>query len=164
MKEILLTQNQVALIDDDDYERVNQYKWCVQRTKGASYAVRKVVSGGRQEHILMHRFILGVSERKICIDHINFNGLDNRKENIRACSYSQNIQHKHARKNKKHSKYKGVTYQNGHYGVYIDTGEKRIQLFGIGGEIEAARIYNELAIKYFGEYAHLNEIPQEVSV
>ena len=90
MREIQLTQGQIAIIDDEDYEYISGTKWyawwnpCTRsfyaRTNNKNYC-----------SIYMHRVVLKVFGRKRLVDHINMNTLDNRKENLRICSQSMNM-------------------------------------------------------------------------
>lgn len=94
MREIPLTQGKVALIDDEDYEELSQYKWTAHhRAKNTWYAVRYVgkrVDGKRVGvHIQMHRVITNCPDGLV-VDHINHNGLDNRKENLRTVTAAVN--------------------------------------------------------------------------
>lgn len=107
-KEIPLTQGKVALVDDEDYARVNSYKWHTQLYRGGCYAVRQIKTAPVQQ-IYMHRFIMD-APNGLEIDHKNGNGLDNRRSNLRICTESDN------RKNRK------LNYNNvsGYKGVYWD--------------------------------------------
>lgn len=88
MKEIKLRNGQVCLVDDEDFERVNQYKWGVDK-KG--YARRTQKINRKSIGCQMHRFIMRVDGKKVpIVDHINRNVLDNRKENLRFCTANQN--------------------------------------------------------------------------
>lgn len=90
MKEIPLTNGPVALVDDEDYERVTAFNWCAMTTRtGHTYAHRSTWDGSRVRTILMHRFILGAPRHKQ-VDHFNGRGLDNRRENLRLASRSEN--------------------------------------------------------------------------
>lgn len=106
----------------------------------------------------MHRFIMNAQKGQI-IDHINGNGLDNRKENLRFCTHRQNAYNLITGTNKT-SKYKGVHLlkNNGLWCVQIKIPNKRIRLGNFEREDDAALAYNEAAIKYFGEFACLNKI------
>jgi hypothetical protein len=98
MKEIKLTQGKVALVDDEDFEYLNQFKWCVNKSRNTYYAQRLSRRYIRNEkikrdNISMHRFIMK-PPRNMQIDHINRDGLDNRKENLRIVTNRENCQNK----------------------------------------------------------------------
>ena len=87
MKQIKLTKGFEAIIDNEDFKKVNQYKWTVKiGYSGIKYAFR---TDKNNKTIYLHRFILDVP-KKVIIDHINRNGLDNRKTNLRLSNYQQN--------------------------------------------------------------------------
>jgi hypothetical protein len=98
MKEIKLTQGKVAMVDDEDFEFLNQWKWNAHKChnwKGDNYySERGIHQRGRKPEIIiisMHRLIMGVERNdKRKVDHINHNTLDNRKENLRVCTNQQN--------------------------------------------------------------------------
>lgn len=101
MKEIILTQGKVALIDDEDYDELNKYKWFAHASRNTFYASRNSDRNDSEDHkqhtIKMHRVIMNPpSDMKI--DHINGNGLDNRRENLRIVTNRQNCQNKHVQK------------------------------------------------------------------
>ena len=107
----------------------------------------------------LHRLILGVEDSKIQVDHINNNPLDNRKENLRLASHSQNQRNKNkTRKNK--TGYKGVEYvpkvnKSNPYKMKIQKNGKVIQKYFSTAE-KAALAYDKAARELFGEYANLN--------
>lgn len=86
MKEIQLTQGKVALIDDEDYELISKFKWCTNKI-GSTFYAATCLPDGRVFH--MHSLML-LREHKQDIDHINRNGLDNRRSNLRLVSRSDN--------------------------------------------------------------------------
>lgn len=92
MKEIPLTKGLVTIIDDEDFERVNKYKWhlLLRNTRRTSYATRSSEVGGTKKTVYLHRFILNASNG-LQVDHINGNGLDNRKSNLRLVTHSENL-------------------------------------------------------------------------
>jgi len=110
----------------------------------------------------MHRFIINVPKGK-CVDHINNNKLDNRKSNLRICTDAENSRNK-GKQRLKHStsKFKGVSYKTGH-GWYpvLWINNKAISRGHYDTEIEAAFVYNQLAIEYHGEFAKLNKFTSE---
>jgi len=89
-RRIPLTQGKFAIVDAEDYERIAGYKWFAARFERGFYALRTGKDNkGRQRNVRMHREILGEPKGKI-IDHINHNGLDNRRANIRVVTRQQN--------------------------------------------------------------------------
>lgn len=149
MKEIKLTQGKVALVDDEDYEKLLKYKWYAHNNNGRFY----VIGTGK---IKMHRKILNPPD-DMYIDHIDHNGLNNQKSNLRLCNKSQNNQNLVSKR-----KYKGVYYRGNRIGYQSTIGYKGEQhyLGCFKSEIDAAKAYNDAAIKYFGDFANLNIIPE----
>jgi hypothetical protein len=152
MKEILLKRGLVALVDDEDYEYLNQWKWSVVKTyNGNAYAFRRVkIADYRYKAIMMHNVILNTPVGLLC-DHKDRNGLNNQRNNLRLCNRSQNM----ANRCKWGSqKYKGVVLRKGLFEVRVAK-----QLVGVyADEKSAALKYNEEALKKFGEFAVLNII------
>ena len=158
MKKIPLTQGKYALVDNEDFHRLSGHKW-VYNSRG--YAVREVrlkewrvssESGRLYETLLMHRVILN-PPAGMDIDHINHNGLDNRKGNMRICTRSQNLWNK--RKARK-SKYKGVHRASGKFYASIMRDGKVYYLGTYATGKEAALAYDNKALELFGEYANPN--------
>ena len=161
IKEIPLTQGKIAVVDDDDYEWLSQWKWCVTKVnKGKSdlyYAIRATKKeDGKQTTILMHRAILGLSFGESGVDHIDGNSLNNTKANLRLSTQSQNIAN--GRKRSGSSQYKGVNWQKipqkWRAGIRLQYKSYHLGLFA--NEIEAAYAYDVKAKEFFGEYANLN--------
>lgn len=154
MKEIKLTQGKVALVDDEDYERLNQFKWCAVFDRNTFYAVRaKKRSEGKDRMIKMHWDILGLKG----VDHIDHNGLNCQKSNLRKCTHQQNMMNRTANKNST-SKYKGVSFVSSRnkWLASISTHGKAINLGRHDNEKDAALAYDKKAIELFGEFAYLN--------
>jgi len=107
---ILLTQNQVALIDLEDYPRISIHKWCVIKVgQHAKYFYALRNKNGK--NVLLHREILNLPKGRIpLVDHINGNGLDNRKSNLRVCSNQENSCNQAKRIGKTTSRFKGVCW------------------------------------------------------
>ena len=150
MKKIPLTQNNYAVVDNEDFEELSKYKWKLLKTKTQFYALQ---SGPRGKRLLMHRILLKVPKGKV-VDHINGNGLDNRRSNLRICTQSQNMQNSGLRKNNT-SGFKGVCLdkRRGKWIARIRIGNKRITTKQFDSPELAHKAYCELSEKYHKEYA-----------
>ena len=154
MKKIKLTQGKFALVDDKDFEKVNQYKWHASKSYNTFYAIRKKDG----ETIRMHRVIMGFVKGDLRqVDHINSNGLDNRRSNLRECSNQQNQFNMKARIGCS-SKYKGVSWAKGRnkWLAQIQVDDKDFHLGYFKREIDAAKAYDKKATELCGEFARLN--------
>ncbi len=99
-KEILLSKGLVALVDDEDYERLQQHKWYAQAAPHGFYARRFVYQDSSARMVAMHREILGLSSSDPReVDHINHDTLDNRKQNLRAVTPQENALNKSVYRN-----------------------------------------------------------------
>ncbi len=159
MKQIPLTQGQVALVNDVDYKYLNQWKWCYNQ----GYVVRNSrKSKTKRTIILMHRIIaerMSLNIKGKDIDHIDMNTLNNRRSNIRIATRSQNQSNRNKQQNNT-SGYKGVGWkkQINKWQAYIAINRHQFHLGYFTSKIQAAKAYNEAAIKYFGPFAKLNEV------
>jgi hypothetical protein len=161
-----LSQNKFAIVDADDYDRLNQYKWCLSKTPHTNYAMRRTkgkrAKGRRAKRktIMMHRVITNTPPHLV-VDHINHNGLDNRKQNLRLCTRAENSRNRRPfRLNG--SRYKGVSWdkQRKLFLAAIRCKGKYYNLGRFKSEIAAAKAYDKKAKELFGEFAFLN-FPQE---
>lgn len=156
MKEILLTQGFVTLVDDIDFEWLSQWNWWVYNRKKdrTQYAIRHLWRNGIKTSTTMHQEILKPPEGMVS-DHINGSGLDNRRENLRICTPSHNCMNRKPQKGT--SVYKGVSIRDdGRWRARIKTGGKIYHLGIFVSEIEAAIVYDNAAKEIFGEFARLN--------
>jgi hypothetical protein len=152
MKEIQLTKGKVALVDDEYYEWLNQWKW---NYLLGGYAVRhtsRITSDHRI--VYMHRVILNTPEG-MYTDHINHNKLDNRRCNLRICTKSQNSVNSKINKSNK-SGYKGVYWFKRYrkWGAFITLQYKHIHLGYYNNRIEAANARREKSLELFGEFTN----------
>jgi HNH endonuclease len=153
---IPLTKGKFAIVDASDYERLSRYKWCASSTGAQTYAYRHYQ--GRT--ISMHRFLMNPPKGMV-VDHIDGNGLNNRRSNLRVCTCQQNAYNR--RPKGKSSRYKGVWWDkhNKQWIVVVRRGDLHIHLGRFDDEAEAARAYDRKAFELFGEYAYLN-FPAEI--
>jgi hypothetical protein len=155
---IPLTMGQFAIVDADIFEILDTYNWAAQYSKSSDtfYAYRFVGNESRR-YISMHREIMGVSDAELVIDHINHNGLDNRKVNLRVCTNTENLMNRRPNKNTT-SKYVGVSFckKGQKWLARIKVDSKAINLGYYKTEIEAALARDAAARKYFGEFANIN--------
>ena len=163
MKEIELTKGMKTIVDDADFEMLNAFKWCTTTGHKTFYAARGVSVGpGKRRLQLMHRVIMGQEPfPRAEMDHINGNGLDNRRTNLRWASKSENRRNE-PKRNGYSNKYKGVgkVKNRNKFRAYIRHPETQKQIF-LGhwdNEIDAAKAYNKAAIEYHGEFAWLNAV------
>jgi len=153
---IPLNHGKFAVIDSEDWFRVSGYNWRCRLDGNTYYAYTFCRINGRQKRIFMHRLILNAPNHKL-VDHIDGNGLNNRKTNLRLCNYTQNAWNRRPAAGG-HSKYKGVTWNNNSKKWYVRICKdyKSIYLGCFDNEIEAALAYDRKAEELFCEFAYLN--------
>lgn len=153
MKEIKLTQGKVALVDDEDFEYLNQRKWHYSKGYAVSTSRRLF---GFQKTIAMHREIMN-TPNGMETDHINGDKLDNRKNNLRNCFHLENGKNRKIQINNT-SNYKGVSFDKraGKWRSVIYIEKKKISLGNFTNIEDAARAYDKKAIELFGEFANTN--------
>jgi len=152
-KEIPLTKGKMAIVDDDDFERVSKRSWYY-HPNGYAINIERVM--GHKKTVYMHRFIIGDIGR-LQVDHQNGNKLDNRKSNLRPCTVNENQANSGKRK-KNTSGYCGVSRQGGTKEWYAKIGfnKNTIWLGSYDTPDAAARAYDAAARVAFGEFAKLN--------
>jgi len=148
IKIIPLTKGLNAIVSSHRYEFLNQFNWSTTSSNGKVYAHRMVNVDGKRISVQMHRVILPGYEQ---VDHQDGDGLNNRDSNLRPCSGRQN------QGNRK----KNANNTSGYKGVRRHVNGWRVVIAGktvayCKSADDGARIYDEHAISYFGEFAHLN--------
>ena len=159
MKEIKLTQGQVALVDDDMFEELNQFKWYAARNWKTYYAVRCCMRKTIRMHMVILPPIVGFKT-----DHADRNGLNNQRSNLRYATHGQN--RANSKREKQANDYIGITENKGRKNKkHIITKKWRAQIekdgkhYGLGyyvTPIEAALAYDQKARELFGEFANTN--------
>lgn len=161
MKKIPLTQDRFALVDDSDFEWLNQWKWYYHST---GYAMRMewtpMVRGKRSGRLIrMHRQIMG-EPKGMEVDHEDLDGLNNQRSNLRLATHQQNMYNRKLQSNNK-SGFIGVSWSKvtNKWYACIDLGHRRSKSLGFyDTPKEAAQIYNIAAKELRGDFARLNEL------
>lgn len=162
VREITLTNGAKAIVDGEDFDFLSQWAWGPSKVRSTSrlYAIR--FDAARKCAVSMHRTLIQVPDG-MQIDHIDNDGLNNRRSNLRVCTHGQNVMNRGAlpKHSQFASRFKGVFPRE--YGK--DRGW-RVQIFSHGkvyripgqfkNEEDAARAYDKLALQHHGEFAHLN--------
>jgi hypothetical protein len=163
-RRINLGEGQWTILDEEDYNRLKDFKWVVHGSGKSGenlYAVRfKLVSPKKTAMISMHREIMNPTDDRF-VDHKNCDSLNNRRRNLRLATRSQNIQNRRKKKNTA-SQFVGLNFYkpSKRWDSRITHEGKRIKLGRFDSEIEAAKAYDEAAKKYYGEFARLNFPPE----
>jgi hypothetical protein len=156
IKTIILNNGMEVFVDAEDFDRVNSIQWSAFKSKNTWYAVKSTSENGKTITLRMSRFILNVhtEDYTVEVDHRNNNGLDNRKENLRICTRSQNLSN---RRNYSGNPYKGIEKMaKGNWRARIANNGKYIHLGMYNTAEEAARVYDAAAKEAYGEFASLN--------
>lgn len=148
MKEIPLTRGKVALVDDQDYERVAAYSWCAMPAPGGLWYA--LTAHG----ILLHRFLLDAPANKM-VDHVDRNGLNCQRYNMRLATNAEN-QHNAKKRTDNTSGYRGVWANKGKWIASIKIEGKPCYLGRFNSPEEAARAYDAKARETRGEFARTN--------
>lgn len=173
--EILLTNGETAMVDAEDYYFLAYWGWWGRKAGYTYYATRLAYIEGKNKTVRMHRLVLehhGADLGDFVVDHKDGNGLNNCKDNLRICPQSHNIaaqlNYAPGRPNKT-SKYRGVSWDRekskwlSRIGISVN-GKKKTVLGGYFiNEADAARRYNELSKKHFGEFGYQNQIVEDLA-
>jgi hypothetical protein len=154
-KEIPLTRDQFAIVDDDDYDWAMQWKWFCDCH---GYAKRSLKCNKVQTTIWLHREIIGAKDGDN-VDHIDGNPLNDQKNNLRICTHGENMFNKRCYSNGT-STYKGVSWktQQEKWVAQIQCNGQKYHIGYFDTEEDAALAYNEKAKELFGDFARLNVI------
>ncbi len=158
MREIPLTQGYVALVDDNDYEWLSQWKWCVSLMQSGPRAVRNALVDGKRKTICMSRQLMN-SPIGMVVDHWDHNTLNNQRANLRRCTKSQNGANRRKTAGCS-SRFKGVTWvkREGKWIAHIKVAGRNKHLGYFVDEVAAALAYNVEAAQQFEEFALLNDV------
>lgn len=145
-------------VDREDYEYLKQFRWYLFQSEKWKYAIRGEFRNGVTKTIFMHREILKIKDSNVYVDHRDHDGLNNRKENLRVSDNRHN-QYNVSKKKNSHQKYKNIRFLGN------DTWQVRMRIPNgrriervAHSEEEAVKLYNDLALKYHGEYAVLQTL------
>jgi len=146
--------NSFTMIDDEDYAAAARSKWSAIKARDKFYVVGRSVSEGG---ISLHRFLMG-RPAGLTIDHIDGNGLNNQRCNLRVCTMGENARNRGKQKNGFLSKYIGVKYyyKSKRFIARIKINRKEIYIGSFDTEEEAAVARDTFAIRLHGEFARLN--------
>jgi hypothetical protein len=154
-RRIPLTRGKYAIVDPEDYERLNKVKWHTGGKEGIFYARQTKGINGKQVTTLMHREVVSVPNDMV-VDHINHNGLDNRKANLRPATVAQNTWNRYTKKDS--NRFRGANWDptTKKWLARLTLNGSRITIGYFDNEIEAAKAYDEAAKRLRGEFAVLN--------
>jgi hypothetical protein len=161
MKRIPLTKGKEALVDDQDYECVSQFRWHTSVSGVSNHAARK--EPGSRKTVYMHQLVASLMDipTGVHIDHKDTNGLNNCRDNLRQATHRKNLMNRGPQTNNT-SGFKGVyLYRGTKWRATITVKGKNYHIGNFDDKVEAAKAYNTAAKKHFGEFAWLNPIPGE---
>lgn len=156
MKEIILHNGMRCKVDDSNFEELSKFPWAGHQHKNGTWYAERTKTG---KVIAMHRQIMGFPEG-LLVDHIDHDGLNNQKVNLRIATRAQNNANRRAASTNQTSKYLGVAFEKDRkrWTARIRKDWKGYRLGSFDSEIEAAIAYNEAAIRLHGEFANINKI------
>ena len=153
---IKLSRGLVAVVDTSDYRWLSEWKWSALLAPRTAYAIRRDYAAPGQPMIYMHRLIMGATDGQE-VDHIDHDGLNNRRSNMRTCTRAQNSQNQRPQS----AHYKGICRDGTGWRALI-TANKKVHYIGVYlTAIGAAHAYNMAATELHGEFALLNKVTSE---
>lgn len=161
MKLLPLTRGLFSKVDDSDFEDLSQFKWQIAGNIEARtfYAQRNVFKDGKWKKEKLHRRIMNCP-KGLTVDHINGDGLDNQRSNLRICTESENLKNRKHQKNRCSSKFIGVSRMRNKksikWSAKIWTDGRTMWLGCFDIEVDAAKKYDAEAFRLRGEFAKLN--------
>ena len=151
--------NKEVIIDAENWDKIKKYRWVVAYAKRMNtfYVQTKININHKITTLKLHRLIMNIDNVNLEIDHINHNPLDNREINLRICTHRQNLRNQRIRQKKE---FKGIHWYKPlqKWQTHIVYNYKKYHLGYFENEFDAAVAYNRAAIKYFGEFAELNNV------
>jgi len=168
VKEIVLTQDQIALIDDEDFDRISKMRWHAWYNKNGDsfYAHHSVYVKGESPRVIrMHRHILGVTDTNLDVDHIDGDTLNNQKYNLRVCQSHQNTANQVNLRSDNTTGYRGVVkyfYNNTKkWTAQLSNKGKVIRLGYFDSPEEAAKAFDKAAKETRGEFCGKLNFPED---
>ncbi len=156
MKEVPLTQGKVALVDDQDFEKVSAYSWSAHTYKRNWYAKAVIPGCPGARLVPLHRFLLGFPT--LDVDPRDGDGLNCQRDNLRLATVTQNCANARKTISQTTSKFKGVSRCGEKWRAYIAVAGQQRHLGVHLSEVEAAEAYNRAARLEWGEFARLNAL------
>ena len=158
---LITTSGHQIEIDDDDFDLVKGFTWSVIKSPCTNYAISRD-KGGRKvkkTHYYMHRVIMN-APKGTEVDHVDGNGLNNHRNNLRICSRAQNQHNRQKTRRQTSSEYKGVSWnkKDARWRAAIVLNSKQIHIGSFSTEHDAAIAYNNTAIRLFGGFAKINNV------
>jgi hypothetical protein len=158
MKEIRLTRDMVAMVDDSDYDDLAQYAWYALAGKSHYYAARRNAGGQYPRIVLMHRYLMQAQEG-FEVDHIDGNSLNNQRSNLRVGTKQENSANRRRyTENGSVKRERGVRQRNGRWIAEVKNLGRTIYLGTYATKGEAMEAYNTKATELYGPFARLNHV------
>jgi hypothetical protein len=154
MKKIKLTQEKTALVDDSDFLKLKKFKWYANKGGKNFYALRNYYLPGKiRKTMRMHALIMGPAPDGFEVDHVDGNGLNNQRKNLRFCTKSQNAMNVGKRLHNT-SGFKGVSWDNAtkKWKVQININKKQCYLGVYSDKLSAYEVYCKACVKFHGEF------------